>query len=214
MTKYKLVIIDDNKEKLDQLQNEFELDEFITFETYPLLIDSADWTEHKIINEISNIGADGVIADYLLTSTSNGINFNGDKLIRSISFEYRELPIIMISEEPQKARGTEINQFLFIERSELAKDSVVFLEKIYKTIKASKKNIEKIENELIAILNKKSLTHEDILMAQKLDDYLEDTVSYSSKMPKMYKDYNTLKNLTDKLSELDSILLRLGENDV
>jgi hypothetical protein len=209
LDKYRVAIIDDSKEKLDLLSNEFDFYD-AQFETMPLIIDNKEWTKEKVADFLKKSKIDAVVTDYLLTSRNNGINYNGDKIIQELSLEFRNLPIIMISEVAKEARNSDINPFLFIERSDFIDNSRPFIDKISKAIRTNRKTIAEYENELINLLKKTTLNDDEKSKLVKLDNFLEETLSYESRIPNYYKNNALMKELEDNVIVLDQILEKLN----
>ena len=209
MDNYKVAIIDDSKEKLELLSNYFELAE-PAFDVVELVLDNSSWTKEKIIEKLQEERIDAVIVDYQLRSTDNGINYNGDKVISELTYEFRNLPIIMISEVKDEALNSDINVFQFIERRDFIECKDVYLARIHKLITNNRKVQDEYENEVIRLLGKGNLSDDERAKLFKLDNFLEETSLYQSRLPHYYKDRRINDKLEEYITSLDSIIERLN----
>lgn len=210
MDKYRIAIIDDNKNKLELISNDFEFND-PSFETIELIIDSKEWTKEKVIRILKEQNVDAVIVDYLLTSKNNGVDYNGDKIIQELSLEFRNLPIIMISEVEQEAQKSDMFPFLFIEREKFIDKKQSYIDKIHKTITTNRNMIKQYENDIINLLKKSKLSDNEKAKLVKLDNFLEGSLSYESLLPNYYKNNEVMDNLKGNMDLLDQILVKLNE---
>jgi CheY-like chemotaxis protein len=210
LDKYRIAVIDDNGTKLDVLRNDFEL-YAPSFDTVGIIVNDASWTKEKIIQKLKDNEIDAVVIDYLLKSTSNGVSFNGDKVVNELILEFRNLPVIMISEVKQQAVESDINEFHFIDRREFSQSREGYLLQIKKLIDNAKKIEKESEDEIIRLLNKNILTDDEKLKLVKLDNFLEESLLYESRLPNYYKDIKIGETLTEHINALDKILMRLDD---
>ncbi len=215
--KYKVLIVDENQEQIDDFINFFEPIE--DFEVIPLntLNDESELFEIIIDNEI-----DAVAFDYKLKENNSTFEKNGDAYQTDLLDNFENFPTFIITNNAADSKAMHTDPFKVIDKRIINFDSEneeqkieaqELVEKVRLSIEKYKENLAAYEEELLQLIDRQnkgaSLEKDEIYRMIELDTKLENSISKKSSIPKDWKSPAGLDAIKQLVENSQNILIQL-----
>ncbi|CAN2044251.1 putative Response regulatory domain-containing protein [Candidatus Magnetomoraceae bacterium gMMP-1] len=200
-TKYKLGILDEYQDDIDDFllffENDFEVE----------IIELSE-NQDEIIKKILEANLDAIAIDYKLMEHNTKIGFNGDVIYNSLVDRLYNFPaFILTNYVPDASKSSIRDEFKIIPKRWMKTGSVdgnELIEKIKFSIIKYKKKIDDAEKELLELIDKKNkneLSAREETRLIELDSMLEKTIDKKNSIPKQWKEEGTEISKLIKLAE-------------
>lgn len=223
MKTYKLLIVDENEEQIEDfisfIESVNKYDEFtntvFTVESISKLDD-----ENELFEFILKKDIDSVAFDYkLMENNANSFSQNGDKYQHTLLEHFENFPTFIITNNASDSKYMDADPFKIISKEIIHFDSedldqknvaTSLLLKIQQAIDKYKESIESIEKEFYSLISRQQqgekLEPTEMARLIELDSKLEKSISKKSNLPKDWKSPSGIEAMLSIVSNAERIL--------
>lgn len=217
-TKYKILIVDENEEQIDDFKNFIEsLSNDFEVWGKSALADETELFEFINENEI-----EAVAFDYKLKENNSSFEQNGDAYQNMLLDNFENFPTFIITNNPADSKAMKTDPFKIIDKSIINYDAekdielqeaILLVDKIRQSIDTYKENIASYEDELYQLIeiqnSGEELSKDQIKRMVDLDSKLENSISKKSRIPKEWKSPAAMEEIVSMVSNSEDILAEL-----
>lgn len=216
--KYRILIVDENQEQIDDFKNFIEslTNEIAVIQAASL----AD--ENELFSIIAENEIDAVAFDYKLKENNSAFAQNGDVYQNMLLDNFENFPTFIITNNAADSKSMNADPFKIIdkgiinydtEKSDQKDEALALLLKITQSIDKYRDNITSYEDELYKLIElqnqEKGLGADEIQRMIDLDTKLENSISKKAKIPKEWKSPAAIDEITNMVANSSDILAEL-----
>jgi hypothetical protein len=216
--KYKILIVDENDEQIDDFKT------FIESLSKDIEVSGLDTlsSDDELLEFINDNEIDAVAFDYKLKENNSAFIQNGDAYQMMLLDNFENFPTFIITNNAADSKSIKADPFKIIDKSvinynsekdEEVKEGVSLIEKIRQSIDSYRENIISYENELSSLIelqsSGKELSDEQIRKMIDLDSKLENSISKKSRIPKDWKSPAAIEEISTLVANSADILNEL-----
>lgn len=214
---YKILIVDERQDDIDEFKNTFELAK--DFEVFGL--DHIE-NDEELFHFIRENEIDAVAFDYKLKELHSSFTKNGDGYFNELLETFENFPTFILTNNVADAKAHQIDPFKIIDKEIISVDkddeeqvnkAESLIENIRYLINNYRTTLQTKEDELAVLIAKqesgKHLTELEIQKMVELDDYLENSISKKLRVPSNWKSPTGLETLSNFLHKTEEVLEEL-----
>lgn len=216
--KYKILIVDENQEQIDDFKNFIES---LSNDISVLGLSALSY-DNELLEFINENEIEAVAFDYKLKENNSSFDQNGDAYQNILLDNFENFPTFIITNNPADSKVMKTDPFKIIDKSiinydadkdEEVQEGIGLIDKIRQSIDTYRENIASYEEELYTLIEKQSAGNDldaaELKRMVDLDTRLENSVSKRSRIPKEWKSPAALEEITSMVANSVDILNEL-----
>jgi hypothetical protein len=216
--KYKILIVDENQEQIDDFKNFIES---LSNDIAVLGLSALSY-DNELLEFINENEIEAVAFDYKLKENNSSFDQNGDAYQNILLDNFENFPTFIITNNPADSKVMKTDPFKIIDKSiinydadkdEEVQEGIGLIDKIRQSIDTYRENITSYEEELYTLIEKQSAGNDldaaELKRMVDLDTRLENSVSKRSRIPKEWKSPAALEEITSMVANSVDILNEL-----
>jgi hypothetical protein len=226
MNKFRVLFIDEEQDSLDDFLDYVEASSRGS-EIEPLTelpLEDLD----LMIEKIMSLNPDAIIADFNLNEKRVDIDYNvpynGTELLEAFLSIREGFPFFILTafdeiaiNETEDVNKVYVKNILHNSHKENAfKAKVTFLDRVIASINHYRSKLEKSEEDLLKLLEKKQAgktNYEDEEKIIELDSFIEKSIDGTSSIPKVHKTSTNVERLGELLNKVDELINKVNNKE-
>lgn len=225
-SKYKILIVDENQEQIDDFATFFETAGVNDFEIVSL---NALENDDELIDFVIDEEVNAVAFDYKLKENNSTFEKNGDAYQNVLLSTFENFPTFIITNNSADSKSMNTDPFKVIDKriiyfnsedEEQTLEAKELINKIRLSIDKYQENLQSFEEEMYSLIEKQNKGEElddtEIARMIDLDSKLENSISKRSGIPKDWKSpagIDAINNLVNASQEILAELKKLNEHE-
>lgn len=216
-TPYRILIVDERADDIDEFKNMFELAK--DFEVFGL--DHLE-SDEDLFHFIRENEIDAVAIDFKLRELHSSFTKNGDTYLKELLDTFENFPTFILTNNVSDAKDHQIDPFKIIDKDVISVDmddeeqqaaALELIDNIRYLINNYRAALESKENELATLIEKQNsgaaLTETELQRMIELDNDLENSISKKLRIPSSWKSPTGLEKLSHFVEQTEEILEEL-----